>query len=96
MEKEQLQPVIPAAAPREIGTIEPQRIIDVDVYEILMCLSKAKQLYRKVQNGYAQKGVKVFEGTLNDFNTDIDNCISLTTILAGAKLEHIFQKGGII
>jgi len=95
MKKEQLQSVKPTISSREIGYIEPQRIIDADVYEILIHLSKAKQLYKKVQNEYTLRGFKLYSATMKDFNADIDSCISLTTILSGAKLEHIFQSGGL-
>lgn len=95
MKKEQLQPENPAIPSRKIGNIEPQRIIDTDVYEILMHLGKAKQLYKKVQGEYIQKGCKLHDEALRDFSGSIDDCISLTTILCGAKLEYLFQNGGL-
>lgn len=94
MKKEQLQSASPAAATGELGTIEPQRIIDSELYELLVTLHNTKVTHRNICAKMREQGIPLGSKDEEYFDKDINGIITTTSCLAATQLEYEIKKGG--
>lgn len=76
--------------------ITPERIIDQELYDLLITLRETKAIHRGVCARMRRCGVKLSGGIEERFDDEMNNIIVLTSCLVSDQLEHDIQKGGTL
>lgn len=74
--------------------IEPNCIIDTELYELLVTLSNTKVTHRNICARMREQGIPLASKDEEYFDKDINGIITATSCLAATQLEYEIKKGG--
>lgn len=76
-------------------SIAPERIIDQELYDLLVTLRETKATHRNVCARMRKNGVELTSGIEDRFDNGMNDIITITSCLIAEQLEHDILKGGI-
>lgn len=76
--------------------IAPERIIDQELYDLLVTLRETKSIHRNICARMRRCGIELSSGIEERFDEDVNDIIIITSCLIAEQLEHDIMKGGTL
>lgn len=84
-----------SAVHENVAAIAPERIIDQELYGLLVTLRETKATHRNICARMRKNGVELTSGVEDRFDNEMNETIIITSCLIAEQLEHDILKGGI-